>query len=265
MLRGKLWILFFIVGSLFGAEHYAKVEPVNRFTLKSSVAGLITFADKSAEGKLIKDRVIVQIDDKMDKKELENARATKRITKESIELTREILPTLQENYDRQRGYFKRLSRLSTASRNQKDLAFSAMSSSKNILISTKEKLLNLKKQLHDIDYKIELLEDRISKKSFRLENLYLYKLMVNRGDYASFGLPIAIVDDLSSAKITIFLSEDELKNVENSSIWINGKKSDLKFSKIWREADEKFISSYRAEIILPPKYRFSSLVKVEIR
>ncbi len=89
--------------------------------------------------------------------------------------------------------------------------------------------------------------------------------MVKKGDFASFGLPLAVVDDLSKAKVTIYLSDKELENIENSSIWINGKKSSLKFNKIWKESDEKFISSYKAEIILPPKYNFSSLIKVEIK
>jgi multidrug resistance efflux pump len=262
----KLYFLTFVsIYTLFGAEHYAKIEPIYRFTLKSSVSGLITFADESKEGKLIKDGVIIKIDDEMDKKELKNAQFNKKILKKIIKLNNKIIPTFEENFRRQRGYFRRLSTLTTASKNQKDVAFNSMTTTKNVLFSTKEKLLNLKKQLSDINYKIELLKDRISKKRVKVKGLYLYKLMVKKGDFASFGLPLAVVDDLSKAKVTIYLSDKELENIENSSIWINGKKSSLKFNKIWKESDEKFISSYKAEIILPPKYNFSSLIKVEIK
>jgi len=259
------WFFVIVVTlALKASEHYTKVEPLERYTIKSSVSGKIVWSDLEAEGQIV-NKEIIKIDSKIDQKELENAIKTRQITKESLELAEEILPLLKENFKRQKYYYQRLSKTVSTSQNQKDLTFSSMVSSKNQYISTKDKILSLQRQISDIDFKIEMLRDRISKKSINLKNLYLYRLFVKKGDYATPAKPLALVDDLSRAKLTIFLSKEELENIDKKSIYIQGKKTNLKFSKIWKEADEKFISSYKAEIILEPKYRFSTLVKVEVK
>jgi multidrug resistance efflux pump len=260
----KFIYIFFLIEIVFAAEHYARVEPLERYTIKSSVSGEIIWTSSNLEGEIVNGEII-KIDSKIDKKDLQNALNTKEIIKKSLDLAKEILPTLEENYKRQLRYFKRLSQTSSTSQNQKDLAFGAMVSAKNQFISTKDKILSLKRQLSDIDFKIAMLKDKISKKSIRAKNLYLYKLFVKKGDYATFGKPLAILDDLSKAKVTIYLSKDELRNLSKSKIYIQGQKTNLTFNKIWKEADEKFISSYKAEIILEPKYQFSSLIKVEVK
>ena len=49
-------------------------------------------------------------------------------------------------------------------------------------------------------------------------------------------------------------------------MYLNGEKTEYKVDKVGRVADEKFISSYRAEIyIAAPKGSFSKLMKVEVR
>jgi hypothetical protein len=143
-----------------------------------------------------------------------------------------------------------------------------MVGAENQWLSTKEKALNLEKSLLDLDYKIAMLEDRIAKKNIRLDNRYLYKLMVRAGEYASPGMALAVVDDLSRGKLVLYLSPEEVEKVRSgkAKLSIGGKPSDAKFSKIWKETDEKYLSSYRAEIPVPAgRYPFSSLVKVEIR
>jgi hypothetical protein len=78
-------------------------------------------------------------------------------------------------------------------------------------------------------------------------------------------MPIAILKDLSRAKLTIYLSSDELKNLKSKKIYLDGKVTNLKFNKIWRVADSKNISSYKAEIVLKPIANFSKLIKVEVK
>ena len=49
-------------------------------------------------------------------------------------------------------------------------------------------------------------------------------------------------------------------------VYLNGEKTEYKVDKVWQVADEKFISSYRAEIYIPtPKGLLSKLIKVEIK
>jgi len=117
-----------------------------------------------------------------------------------------------------------------------------------------------------MEYKIAQLEDSIEKKSIILDNKYLYEIMVRKGDYVAPGTPLAKVKDASRAKLVLFLEPEELAGAEKKTVFINGKRTAYKVGKVWRVADEKFISSYRAEIYIPaPKNEFSKLLKVEIK
>jgi len=267
--RKKLFPLLLITTlySLAG-EHYARVEPWERVTLKAAAAGTILEANASLEGRTVAEGRIIHIDDRIDRKELESTRRSRKLIARTLDLTRKMVPGLEESWRRQKGYYERMKGLSTASQTQKDQAYQAMVGAENQLLSTREKALNLEKSLLDLDYKIATLEDRIAKKNIRLKNRYLYKLMVRKGEYASIGLPLAIVDDLSRAKLVLYLSPEEVAAVKGgrARILVDGKASDTGFSKIWKETDEKYISSYRAELpVAAGKYPFSSLVKVEIR
>jgi hypothetical protein len=246
-------------------EHYARMEPYERVTLKAAVSGRIVSADRSNEGKLIVDGEIIHIDDMLDAADLNSTVSSRKLIASTLELTRRMLPGLKGTYLKKADYFKRVDAMLTASKTQKDNAYAAMVSAENQYLSTREKALNLEKQLLDIDYKIKMLTDRIEKKHIRLKNRYLYKLIVRAGEYVAPGSPLAIVDDIGRARLVIFLDRDEIGGIEKKSIWLNGKKSDLKFFRIWKESDEKYISSYRAEIVLDPVFPFSSLVKVEVK
>ena len=249
-------------------EHYARVEPWERVTLKAAAAGTILEANASLEGRTVAEGRIIHIDDRIDRKELESTRHSRDLIARTLELTRQIIPGLKESWRRQKGYYMRMKKLMTASQTQKDQAYQAMVSAENQYLSTQEKALNLEKTLLDLDNQIATLEDRISKKNIRLKNRYLYKLMVRKGEYATMGMPLATVDDLSRGKLVLYLSPEEVAAVKSGQarIFVGGKASDVGFSKIWKETDEKYISSYRAELpVAAGKYPFSSLVKVEIR
>lgn len=265
----KLHILLlfaFFNTTLFAAEHYARVEPIERATIKAAAAGQVLEADLSMEGRLVKDAVVVHLDDRLDRKDLEHSRRTLELLRSNLNLTREMLPGLKESWKRQEGYFRRLKDLSTASQTQKDQAYQAMVTAQNQYLSTRQQAINLQRSILEMEQKIATLEDRIAKKNLRLKNRYLYRLMVRPGEFAGIGTPLAMVDDLSRAKLVLYLSADEIRGLSRSTLWLNGKKSDLRFSKIWKETDDTHLSSYRAEIELPAGlYPFSSLVKVELK
>jgi hypothetical protein len=62
------------------------------------------------------------------------------------------------------------------------------------------------------------------------------------------------------------LDNSELEDIYQKIVYLNDKKTEYKIDKIWKMADEKFISSYRAEIIIAsPSESFSKLMKVEIK
>lgn len=233
-------ILFLLLTPLliFAKVHYAKVEPYESVVLKSAVSGLVVDVDLEAEGSIVDKKRVIHLDDRLDKINLKKSNET--------------LLILHETLKRQESYFQRIDKLKTASSNQKDSAFYSFSSAKT--------------QVLDMEYKIAQLEDSIEKKSIILDNNYLYEIMVRKGDYVAPGTPLAKVKDASRAKLVLFLEPEELPGAKKKTVFINGKRTTYKVGKVWRVADEKFISSYRAEIYIPaPKNEFSKLLKVEIK
>ncbi|MGB5506040.1 MAG: HlyD family efflux transporter periplasmic adaptor subunit [Sulfurovum sp.] len=234
----KILLLLFTPLFLFAKVHYAKVEPYESVILKSAVSALVMDVDLDAEGSVVDQKRVIYLDDRLDKMNLKTSN--------------ENLLILHETLKRQESYFQRMDKLKTASTTQKDNAFYSFASSKT--------------QYLDVQYKIAQLEDSIEKKSIVLQDMYLYEIMVRKGDYVTPGSPLARVVDASRAKLVLFLEPAELEQIEQKTVYLNGEKTDYKVDKVWRVADEKFISSYRAEIyITAPKGSFSKLLKVEIK
>jgi len=261
----KIFLLIFIFNiSIFANEHYAKLEPINSVIIKSEFNGRVVLAKDNLEGK-IADGVIVQIDDTLNKKDLKNTKESLMLLEKMVTLNKKLLPQLKLNMQKKSSLYKKLLPITSSSQNQKDTLYASLVNAKVQYFSTKEKIINLENQIVSLKQKIDSLEDTISKKSIKTKSRYLYKLYVNSGEFVNIGSPIAKLVNINRAKLTIFLSNDELNSLKNKKIYINSKKTNLKFSKIWRVADEKYLSSYKAEIILDPIDEFSTLIKVEIK
>ncbi len=234
----KLLLLLLSPLLLFAKVHYAKVEPYESVILKSAVSALVMDVDLEAEGSLVDQKRVIYLDDHLDKINLKTSN--------------ENLLIIHETLKRQEAYFQRIDKLNTTSTTQKDNAFYSFSSAKT--------------QYLDMQYKVAQLEDSISKKSIVLNNKYLYKLMVRKGDFVNPGTALAEVQDATKAKLVLFLEPEELDNIDEKNVYLDGEKTEYKVNKVWKVADEKFISSYRAEIYMPaPKDLFSKLIKVEIK
>ena len=262
----KILILLVAPLFIFAKVHYAKVEPYESVVLKSAVSGLVVNVDLEAEGTLVSGKKVIHIDDALDKTNLKDTKQSIILLEQMLGINQEIASSLAGSVKRQEGYFNRISKLSTASKTQKDNAYSTFTSAKTQYLSTKEKIVSLQKQILDMKYKASQLEDTLVKKSIIPENKYLYKMLVRTGDFVAPGSPLAEIQDASRAKLVLFLESEELPGVEKKTVFINDKKTSYKVGKVWRVADEKFISSYRAEIYIPaPKNEFSKLLKVEIK
>ncbi|SFZ97723.1 hypothetical protein MNB_SV-5-870 [hydrothermal vent metagenome] len=262
----KIFILLLTPLLIFAKVHYAKVEPYESVILKSSVSGLVTDVDLDAEGTMVSGKRVILIDNVLDEQNLKDTKTSIELLNTMLNINKEIASSLSETVKRQEGYFKRISKLKTASKTQKDNAYNSFSSAKTQYLSTKEKIISLEKQILDMKYKASSLEDTLKKKSIVLTNKYLYKLMVREGDFVAPGSALAQIEDASRAKLVLFLEPEELIDIEKKVVFIEGKESKYKVSKVWRVADEKFISSYRAEIYIPaPKKEFSKLLKIELK
>ena len=79
-------------------------------------------------------------------------------------------------------------------------------------------------------------------------------------------MPVATVMNLDRGKLILYLTADELKDINKKKVFINGKEeSSAKITKVWRVADSQYISSYRVEVELKAPKEFSNLVKVELK
>lgn len=262
----KLFLLLFIPLFVFAKVHYAKVEPYESVVLKSAVSALVLEVDLDAEGSMVISQRVIHLDDSLDKINLEGSQKSVRLLKKMLDINQEIALSLSGTVKRQEGYYERIKRLSTVSKTQKDTAYSSFTSAKTQYLNVREKIENLEKQILDMNYKVAQLEDSIAKKSLVLKNKYLYKLMVRKGDFVAPGSPLAQVEDASRAKLVLFLEPEELDKIDQKSVYLDGKKTEYRVDKVWRVADEKFISSYRAEIyIMAPEGAFSRLMKVEVK
>lgn len=262
----KYLLLFITPLFLCAKVYYAKVEPYESITLKSSVNALVTQVDLESEGKILKNTEVIVLDDSLDKIYLNSSQKSIVLLEEMLKINKEIAKSLNDTTKRQEGYYQRLNRLATASKTQKDNAYSTFSSAKTQYLGTLEKIINLEKQILDFEYKIAGLKDSITKKSIIIDDKYLYKMLVRKGDFVNAGTPLVEIKDVSRAKLVLFLDEEDLDDIEHKIIYLDNKKTEHKLDKFWRIADEKFISSYRAEIVIKtPELLFSKLVKIEIK
>jgi len=261
----NIFILTFILSiSLFAQEHYAKLEPIDSVLIKSEASGRVVLAKDELEGK-VANGVIVKIDDNLNRVDLKNTQESLKLLKDMVTLNKNLLPQLKLNMQKKETLYKKLLPIASSSQNQKDTLYGSVVSARVQYFSTKEKIINLQNQIVSLKQKIASLEDLIAKKSIKSNSRYLYKLYVKKDEFVNVGASIARLDNIEKAKLTIYLSEDELSDIESKHIYINGKKTDLKFNKIWKVADEKYLSSYKAEIVLEPIARFSTLIKVELK
>jgi len=250
---------------VFAKVHYAKVEPYETITLKAAVSAQVTKASVNLEGTTVS-QTIIKLDDKLDLIKLASSKKSLNLVQSMIETNENILASLAESLNRQEEYSQRIEGMMSASKTQKNNAFYTYTNTQNQYFSTQEKIDSLKKQKLDLKYEIARLKDSIAKKSIKLHHKFLYKLLVHKGDFVNMGTPLAKVQELTKGKLVLFLEAEELKEIKSKTIYIDDKASKLKVSKIWKVTDEKFISSYRTEIIIKhPKGNFSKLLKVEFK
>jgi len=242
----NFYISLLVSNLLFG--YYGKVEPYQTYNIKSDVSGKVVDVNKSVEGKNF-DGIVIKIDDYQNRVDLQNLE-TQLQNLEIIKLSQEeILKRKKRNYE----IYKTLK---TKSQFDKDNKFFDYQNSLIVLNQTKNNISNLKTQ-------ILKLKDTINKKTISFRN-YIYQIKVNKGDFVNFATPLATIMDIKKVKIEIFIPIDKIDTIKNKKIYINDKLSNFKISKIYKIADEKYITSYKVEII--GKYpKISDIVKVEFK
>ncbi len=249
----KLLLLFLLSFSyLFSNEYYAKANPFEKFLIKSDVNGKVVFSDEFKEGKNSDGKIIIKIDDYIDTIELNTTKTEISNLKQNIQISKKL-------YDIDKKAYEKIKNLTTYSQTQKDNKLIKM-------LTSKANLLNQKTTLAKLNLKIKSLEDKINKKNIKVDKkYYIYKVYPKVGDFVNFGSPLLEIADLSRARLTIFVTLEDLKKLNSAPILIDGKSIKYKIVKILKVADTQNISTYKVELSIPAPLVFSRLVKVDIK
>ncbi|NWF66415.1 MAG: hypothetical protein HXX81_02990 [Campylobacterales bacterium] len=262
----RLFFLIICYLSLLKAEiYYAKLEPFEKYTIKSEVSGKVIFSDISKESLEITNQKIIQIDDELDNIELKSTIDRVGLLKQSIEILKEQIVNEEISFKIKDENYKSLKELTTKSKVQKDVEYFALINSKNQLLNLKNQLVTLNSQLNELNYKIAVLNDRIKNKKIFVKSGFINKIFVKDGDFVNIGTALLDIYDTSKAKLQFFISLDDLKNIDLKKIYMNDNLIDIKPSKIYKVADDEKLSSYKVELILNKPAIFSELVKIEIK
>ncbi len=241
------YLLFFISVVLFAYE--AKVEPLHTYHIKAAINGVVVKSAKNLEGENISNKLIIRLDDGVEKNELKNIQNQIKILKEQIKNQEEIVNRKKELYDKYKN-------LKSKSVEQKDIKFFDYIASKN-------QLLNLKNQLNSLYTQKAKIKDILDKKNIKF-NGYLYSVLVEPGDYVNIGRDLALGYDISKQKLDIYVPIEKINEIKNKNVYIDGKKSNFKINKIFKITDTKYITSYKVELI-GNGLKFGEVVKIDFK
>ncbi|MGM0519239.1 MAG: hypothetical protein ACQERD_06330, partial [Campylobacterota bacterium] len=79
--------------SIFAKEYYAKIEPIENYNVKASVAGKIIYTNEEIEGNSANNSIIIQIDSKINEIDL-------KYSKQKLSYTNKMIEIEQKNYER---------------------------------------------------------------------------------------------------------------------------------------------------------------------
>jgi len=232
-----IFLLALFANIILANTYYAKVEPINTYNIKSSVSGKVIDVNNNIEASIVKNNYIVKIDDKLNQIELKETKIKLHNLKEVLNIHKQTLNS-----------FNKVSSKSKFEKNKQKII-----------------ILNTKTTLSDLKLRVATLEDLIKNKTLIEKNRYISNINVKVGDFVNPGMLLYTAQDLSKAKLVIFVSFDDIKTIKNKTIYINEKKTNLKIDKIYKTADNTHISAYKVEIILQKVKNFSSLVKISFK
>lgn len=260
-----LIIMFLMLNTLFAKVYYAKVQPYEIRSISSNVSGLVLEANEDLIGTKLSSKPYIEIDSIVDTKELKYIKDKLEYMRETIKVNEDILKNLSKNLERKRENYTKIQSLKFKSSVEKDREFSDLISSENLYLNTRKEINNLKIQITDTKLREVKLTRSIEDKNLKAEDFILYEMSVKPGQVVGVSTLLAKVADISKAKITIFLDEIDLINVQEKVVYIDGEKTSYKISRVLNIADSKNISKYMAQVILDSPKIFSKLVKVELK
>ncbi|MDQ7045680.1 MAG: HlyD family secretion protein [Sulfurimonas sp.] len=260
-----LFILVLLSASLLAKVYYAKVEAYEIRNISSNVSGLVLFIDENMIGKKLSNSSYIKIDSELDNKELKYISQKLVYLKNTVKTNKKVLKNLDALVQRKTINYDKIKSLKIKSVVEKDREFYDLVNSENQLLSTMKEIDNLNVQIADLNLRKAQLKRSIIDKNLKAKGYMLYSVLVRPGQVVGVATALAQVADVSRAKLTIYLDEVDVANVEKKEVYLDGKLSKYKVSRSLNIADTKNISKYRAQIIIDAPKVFSKLIKVELK
>ena len=262
----KILIILLLTSTFaFSKVYYSKVEPYELRDVSSRVSGLVLFIDEDNIGKKLSTKPYIRIDSLLDKSEFKAIEEKLIYQKEILNSNEKVLENLRKSLEKKRANYKRIEALKIKSSIEKDREFYDLVNSENIYLNTQKEINNLKIQVADLHFRETQLKRSIKDKSLDAEGFILYSILVKVGQVVGISTPLAQVADISRAKLTIYLDEVDVLDVESMDVYLNGEISKYRVSRVLNIADSKNISKYKAQIIIDAPKLFSKLVKIELK
>ena len=262
----KKIILFCLSAPLLLANHYfAKEEPYEIRSISANASGMVVFADEDKIGKKLSSKPYIKIDSLLDTQELAYNKKKIEYLKNTIKINEEMLKNLRSSLERKEQNYENIKNLKIKSKIEKDREYADLIASQNLLLSTEKELQNLKVQIADLELRQVQLKQTLHYKNITAKGFVLYELLVRPGQVVNIATPLAKVADLSRAKLTIYLQREDMQNLDKKVVYIDGKKTSYKVSRVADIADSVHLSKYKAQIIIKAPRVFSNLVKVELK
>lgn len=262
----KVILLVLVLNSfLFSKVYYSKVEPYEIRNISSNVSGLVVFTDDNMIGKKLSSKPYIKIDTELDVKEMKYISEKLIHLNNTVKSNEKILQNLEELLVKKRTNYDNIKSLKIKSTLEKDREFYDLISSENSYVNTMKEINSLKIQIADLQLRYAQLKRSVEDKNLSAKGFILYSISVKAGQVVGVATPLAQVADVSRAILTIYLDEEDLKNIDTKTIYLDGVASEYKISRILNIADAKNISKYMAQIIIDSPKVFSKLVKVELK
>jgi len=262
----KIFVFLFFMFALLDAKvYYSKVEPYEIRDISSNVSGVVLYTDENDIGNKLSSKPYILIDAQLDKQELEFIKSKLVYLQNIIDTNEHVLKNQEKALVKKRKNYKRIESLKIKSIVEKDREFYELVNSENQFLNTQKEIQNLKVQIIDLKLRKAKLQRSVNDKRLSAKGFVLYEIMVKPGQVVGVSAPLAKVADTSKAILTIYLDKEDVDNAKKKVVYIDGKKTSYKISRLQNIADFKNISKYMAQIIINPPKLFSKLVKIELK
>lgn len=160
------------------------------------------------------------------------------------EISKVSLDVAKQSFEIQADLYKKSQNLSTSSKSQKD--------------QDKIKYLNAKQAY-------TMAKEDLNSRSLRAKNLLIGDILVEVGSFVAPGTPLFKAYDVSKSKLVFYATKEDIQDIKNKKILVNGKEGEFTLSKYYPTTDDVYVSSYKVELIGKAPLVFSSLLKIQIQ